>query len=178
MGKSWLPWWVCHTYSLLGAFCCSHRMRMLIYACIQTSNLSIYHCVRRLSPKSVQETPTFKLRRATCSTYPWPSGSLRYPVYITSWEFGFLQKSASKSYLNLDFKEGIVFSIVANLSLKSKIVNDFSLYKYDLVWWWWLSHDSDCPCLQCVMFLVHIGCMHLPVAFCRNIQCCISATIQ
>lgn len=48
------------------------------------------------------------------------------------------------------FKECTIFSVVANLSMNAKIVNDFSVQNHGLVlWWWWRRpfHGTDCPFL-------------------------------
>lgn len=71
--------------------------------------------------------------RITCNADSDFSGSCRYPVQIVSWEFVFLEKCASKCKFFLDFKECTIFSVVANLSMNAKIVNDFSVQNHDLV---------------------------------------------
>lgn len=118
MYEIWLLLSVCHTHSLLGAFCCSHRMRMLIFICIQASSLFTYHHVPSLSPKSVQETPIFILRRTTCCTDP---DLQALSDTLCGSHVGNLA-SCRGVWVNL--KEGIAFSVVANLSLSSRTVNE------------------------------------------------------
>lgn len=57
--KSWLLLRVCHTYSILSAFWCSHSTSILVYVCIRTSTLFTCHRAQRLNLKSISETSIF-----------------------------------------------------------------------------------------------------------------------
>lgn len=149
--KSWLLLCVCYTFSLLGAFWC-HTGLVYWYLYTLILLLFLHDTVHKGWPWNLSKRHRFwYTQQDHLQCWLWLFRLLQIPCADSELGICFLRKVCKQMQVLFRCKECTIFSVVANLSMNAKMVNDFSVQNHDLVlwwWWWWRPfRGTDCPCL-------------------------------